>query len=386
MTRPAEMEPIRESAEKQFNGKVAFITGGNRGIGGEITLELARFGANVAVMHRDGERGVKRSQPIFDAVHEYDVKSEFLVGDITNSADRTNAAQTIETAFGGQLDLLILNASGPTTETNVTGNNELVTVLLPYMKKGGKIILMQSTPGHFSQSTNHTGLMPEGYRDVASAKYTGEQSLLARREELEALGITLIIVAPPLVPETFNAKAFTRADNTFVEKNRALSTAYGLPETVTAKQIGEKVAELAARDDLPFGYVELFGNVYDARSALREKYEDDDVFVETIIDHGPALDTEGTNLWEGRYLVKPDDCQEDGHLSDKKLRKAAIQILEAVRYYTGANSASLDYLEYPEEHIKPGDILTIRTLTEEGQNGTTAEVLIGKKPGLLKAA
>ncbi len=374
----------RESKERPFEGKVAFITGGNREIGGGITLLFALHGSSVVVMHRDGGKE-QRSQPIFDAVQSCNVTSEFLVGDITNPADRASAAKTIETSFGGQLDFLVLNASGPTRETNVTGNNELVTALLPYMKKGSKIILMQSTPGHFSQSTQYTGIMPEGYGDVANAKYEGEQSLLARREELETLGITLIIATPPLAPETANARMFTHKDGTFREKNKALSATYGLPETVSIQEIGEKVVELATRD-LPFGYVELFGSVYDARSALRSTHEDNDILVETIIDHGPVSDTQDANLWEGRYLVAPQDCQEGDRLSDKQLKEAAAQTLEAIAYYKGIPPASLNDLEYPEEPIRPGDILSILTLTEKDQNGTAAEVLIGKKPGLTKTA
>lgn len=375
----------REIVERPFEGKVGLVTGGNREIGGGITLSLALRGANVIVMHRDPGKE-QRSQPIINAVQSCDVHSEFLVGDITNPADREGAAKTIETSFDGQLDYLILNASGPTIETNVTGNNELVTALLPYMKKGSKIILMQSAPGHFNRRVKHTDAMPERYRDIAQAKDESEQSLLARREELEKLGITFIIVAPPFAPETSMGNMLAFRNPALVEKNRFLSNTFGLPETITIQKVGEKVAELAARDDLPFGYVELFGSVYDARSALLEKYGDDDILVETVINHGKTPNIENGQLWKGRYLVTPEDCQEDGYLSDKKLRIAATQTLEAAAYYTGTIPALLDYLKYPEEHIKPGDILTIITLMEDGQNGTTAEVLIAKKPGLPKAA
>ena len=46
-----------------LNGKIALVTGGSRGIGRAICLELARQGANVA---RSGsESGRKMTPPLF---------------------------------------------------------------------------------------------------------------------------------------------------------------------------------------------------------------------------------------------------------------------------------------------------------------------------------
>lgn len=379
-----ELLQTRESAERDLTGKVSLVIGATRDIGAGIALDFAIHGSSIIGVHRDSGKE-KRAQPVIQAIRSCEVPAEFPTRDINNPEDRAKIRQTVEQNFNGQLDNLVLNASVGKTLTKESVM-ALVEELLPFMTPGGKVFLLQSTPAHFSRRVKTTNLMPENYENVAYEKYELWEMLLAQKPKFDQRKVSLINICAPFVPETWNAENFQKEDPTFIEKNRALSDAYGLPETVTIKQIGRKITELAARDDLPFGYVELFGNVFDARAALREKYGDDDVFVETIIDHGPALDTEGTNLWEGRYLVTPDDCQENNHMSQTKLRIAATQTLKAVAYYTGANPASLDYLEYPEKPIKPGDILTISTLIEKRQNGTVAEVLIGKKPGLLKTS
>ena len=47
-------------SEKQFTGKSAIVTGGTRGIGKAIALELAKRGANVAFNYaRSGEEAEK---------------------------------------------------------------------------------------------------------------------------------------------------------------------------------------------------------------------------------------------------------------------------------------------------------------------------------------
>jgi NAD(P)-dependent dehydrogenase (short-subunit alcohol dehydrogenase family) len=54
---------MRHVNERNFAGKVVFITGGSRGLGLAVADQFLRAGANVAIAARDpGENGVGKKQ------------------------------------------------------------------------------------------------------------------------------------------------------------------------------------------------------------------------------------------------------------------------------------------------------------------------------------
>jgi predicted metal-dependent hydrolase len=125
------------------------------------------------------------------------------------------------------------------------------------MPKGSTIVLMQSVPGHYQPEIG-VDLMPEFYASVAKTKYAGERSLRNRMKEFEEKGINFIVVCPPEVSDTSNMALFKRKDPQISQKHAEISNKYGLPEKVTKEQVGEKVAELLKRQNLPMGHIEFF--------------------------------------------------------------------------------------------------------------------------------
>lgn len=364
----------RESTERIFEGKTALVIGATRDIGAGISTAFAVRGASVIGIHRDPQKEA-RAQPVIDAIESCNVTSDFPAIDINSVEDRTRLLQTIAEKFSGQLDFLVLNASvGPTLTREAVV--ELADELLPIIKPGGKVFLLQSTPAHFSRQINAGGMMPELYKNVADEKYQLWQDLLTQKPKFDQYQATLINICAPLVPETWNAQVFKNRDTSFVEKNDALSDALGLPRTVTIKEIAEKVTELSTRDDLPFGYVEFFGDgVYDARSVLKQWYGDEAIFVDT---YSPK---EGA----ARAIVTEDFCR--GHFKDLKVCPAHI-LAEA-----GTQAAGLiivSQLDNPDivpmtqkvtidledgKPVKPGEAITFRLAesqrTRHGYNAIT---------------
>ncbi len=246
-----------EDRERPLAGKVALITGSSRDIGAEIAKALAIEGAKIVGNYRDKK---KRADEVQETIRSFGVTSEFVQADITNEDDRKKLIETAQNLFGGKLDILVLNASGPSRDINVTAANSLVDMFLPIMPRGSIIVLMQSVPGHFEPQLNELDVISEFYRPIAKAKYEGEESLRSRLEEFKENGISFIVVCPPEVSNTANMKVFKyRYDALISDKQAKISGMLGLPSAVTKEQVGKKVAELLKRKDLPMGYVEFFG-------------------------------------------------------------------------------------------------------------------------------
>lgn len=84
----------------------ALITGGSRGIGLGIAVELAKAGFNLAV---NGVRDPGKVVQALDALKEYGGKVVYIKGDISKSTDRNLIYETVISQFG-QLNVLINNA------------------------------------------------------------------------------------------------------------------------------------------------------------------------------------------------------------------------------------------------------------------------------------
>ena len=141
-------------------GKIALITGANKGIGLETARQLGRLGATVLMGARDLAKGERAAGELRG--HGIDARAVRL--DVTNEADRNAAAKVIDEEFG-RLDILINNAavmldsrSGNQTsatsqrllrdtfETNFFAVVALTQALLPLLRRSdaGRIVNLSS--------------------------------------------------------------------------------------------------------------------------------------------------------------------------------------------------------------------------------------------------
>ena len=89
-----------------LKGKVALVTGGSRGIGRAVCLELARQGADVAVNYAGNEAA---AQETAQACRELGVRAVVLRADVADAAAcDAMVAQVLEQL--GRLDILVNNA------------------------------------------------------------------------------------------------------------------------------------------------------------------------------------------------------------------------------------------------------------------------------------
>ncbi|XVE48473.1 hypothetical protein DITRI_Ditri01bG0004800 [Diplodiscus trichospermus] len=130
-----------------LKGKVALVTGGGSGIGYEISLQLGKHGASVAIMGR--RKHVLDSAVA--ALHSHGIAAIGFDGDVRKEAD---AAKTVESTLKhfGRLDILVNAAAGnflvPAEELSPNGFRTVIDIdsigtfrmcheAIKYLKKGG---------------------------------------------------------------------------------------------------------------------------------------------------------------------------------------------------------------------------------------------------------
>ncbi len=148
-------------------GRVALITGANKGIGLEIARQLGRQGITVLLGARDEGRGEEASEKL--RIDGVDARSVPL--DVTRPETIDRAARRIEKEFG-RLDIIVNNAgiflgeASPseldvqvlhrTFETNFFGAVAVTKAMLPLLRKSpaGRIVNMSSGLGSLAQTSD----------------------------------------------------------------------------------------------------------------------------------------------------------------------------------------------------------------------------------------
>jgi NAD(P)-dependent dehydrogenase (short-subunit alcohol dehydrogenase family) len=182
------------------NGRVALVSGGNRGIGLEIVRQLADRGITVILGSRDEEQGRAAAKGLSG-----DVVAKQL--DVTDDESVARLAASVEDEFG-RLDILVNNAGisndddqrgmnadlarvREALEVNLFGAWRLCEVAIPLMQRGGygRIVNVSSGMG----ALEDMGGGSPGYR-VSKTALNALTRILA--SELRGSGILVNSVCP----------------------------------------------------------------------------------------------------------------------------------------------------------------------------------------------
>lgn len=141
-----------------LNDKVAFITGGDKGIGRAISIMIASKGANIAINYHSNEEEAKRTA---EKIRSYKRKSKFYRADVAQYDEVEKMVNKIEKDFG-KIDILVNNAGIPgensslekitddewnrVIEVNLKSMFNCCKAVVPKMKKG-KIVNISSIAG-----------------------------------------------------------------------------------------------------------------------------------------------------------------------------------------------------------------------------------------------
>ena len=143
----------------EIKGENAIVTGGSRGIGRAIALELAKRGANVGINYVTNET---KARETLSEIEKFGVKGILLKGDVSKIGDVKNFVKKFVDEFK-RIDILINNAGilskninfldvseeewDRIIDVNLKGTFLVTKEALPFMPDGGKIINMSSIAG-----------------------------------------------------------------------------------------------------------------------------------------------------------------------------------------------------------------------------------------------
>jgi NAD(P)-dependent dehydrogenase (short-subunit alcohol dehydrogenase family) len=167
---------------------IALVTGANKGIGKEISRQLAAKGILVLMGARDRERGEKAVADL----RAQGLPVEFLSLDVTSQASVESAAAEVQRRHG-RVDILVNNAGvaldwvpaseltvelfRKTFETNVFGLFGVTKALLPLLKKSrhGRIVNLSSGLGSLTRNADPKNTL--GVRDMLLAYCSSKAAL-----------------------------------------------------------------------------------------------------------------------------------------------------------------------------------------------------------------
>lgn len=217
---PTQAADGRSQTMTAKNGKVALITGANKGLGKEIARQLGALGYTVVLAARNEQAGRAAAAELAAAGHDaHTVRLE-----VTNSDDIANAVRYLDTTFG-KLDVLVNNAGialewggAPTDadrirrtlEVNLIAPYAITEALVPLLSRSddARVINHSSMLGSMSTAESMweqvAGFMTVGY---STSKAALNMLTLIQSKTLANRGIAVAAAHPGWVKTDLGSQA-----------------------------------------------------------------------------------------------------------------------------------------------------------------------------------
>jgi 2-deoxy-D-gluconate 3-dehydrogenase len=194
-----------------FSGKVAAVTGGRRGLGRAMAVELARRGANTAIVSKSDE-----ADDVLREIRSIGGEAAYFQADLARREERTGLMDKVRQHFG-RLDILINNAGylhcAPVLEYPLEQWDRDMSVLLDAVfelsQQAARIMVGQGGGGKIIQ-IGSTAAFKEGAGLIAYA--TAKSALVSLTRCLAGAlarhGITVNAIAPGVFNTDINEALF----------------------------------------------------------------------------------------------------------------------------------------------------------------------------------
>ena len=192
-----------------LQGRNALVTGGSRGIGRAICLELARQGAAVAVNYAGNEQA---AQETVEACRTLGVQAEAFQADVSDPAACESLIAQVKERFG-RLDILVNNAGVTRDGLLMTAKPEDFDKVLDTNLKGAYFcmkaaakVMMRQRYGRIVNLSSVVGLRGNAGQTNYSASKAGLIGLTkSLAKELASRNVTVNAVAPGFIATDMTA-------------------------------------------------------------------------------------------------------------------------------------------------------------------------------------
>ncbi|MPY10906.1 SDR family oxidoreductase [Arthrobacter bussei] len=241
-----------------LEGTTAIVTGSSRGIGADVAQQLAAQGAAVVVNYR---QKAPRATKVVAGIEAAGGKAVAVGADLTTPEGPAALVDAAVSTFGG-LDLLVLNASGGMETSmgedyalrlNRDAQVAMLTAAVEVMPAGSRVVFITSHQAHFIEKVETM----DAYEPVARSKRAGEDALRALIPDLEAKGISFVVVSGDMIEGTVTATLLDRATPGAIEARRQeAGRLYSVAEFAT------EIVRMATAD-VATGHTEYVGGAED---------------------------------------------------------------------------------------------------------------------------
>jgi 3-oxoacyl-[acyl-carrier protein] reductase len=227
----------------EFEGQVALVTGGSRGIGRAIAVKLAEEGCDIALNYRSA---TAEAEQVAEHIAKLGRTVELIQGDVSDPDVPRQVVSRVRASFG-RLDVLVNNAGITRDELLVNQSlkdirdvvdTNLVAPMLMVQAAAG--VMLRRRYGRIVNLSSSAASKPgRGQSNYAAAKGGLEAFTKAMAVELASRNILVNAVAPGVIRTDMTETIRGHAEDEIM--SRLLVKSYAEPET-----IADAVAYLAS--------------------------------------------------------------------------------------------------------------------------------------------